>query len=77
MMKKFMRYALLLSFIVLVCTACAKEESNELLQTEHVPGTEEAAVYTATPIPSPTELPTPLPTATAIPTLNALDFLNP
>jgi len=66
MMKKFMRYALLLSFIVLVCTACAKEESNELLQTEHVPGTEEAAVYTATPIPSPTEFTSP--TATQIPT---------
>ncbi len=56
-MRKFMRCALLLSLSILLCTACAKEEQNELLQTEHIPGKEEAAVNTPTPIPSPTELP--------------------
>ena len=81
MMKKFMRCALLFSLIILLCTACSKEEQNELLQTEHVPGAEEAVVHTATPIPSTTELPsvtevpsptepvkeTPSPTPTAVP----------
>ncbi len=61
-MKKFMRCALLSSFIILFCTACEKEEPNELLQTEHIPGIEEAVVHTPTPIPSPTELP-PTPTS--------------
>ena len=59
MMKKLMRCALLVVFFVLLCTACSKEEQNELLQTEHIPGAEEAVVHTATPIPSPTELPSP------------------
>lgn len=66
-MKKFMRCALLFSLTVLLCTACAKEKQNELLQTEHIPGKEEAVVHTPTPIPSPTESASP--TATSTPTL--------
>ena len=58
-MKKIMRCALLFSFVIFICTACGKEEPNELLQTEHIPGVEEAVVHTATPIPSPTELTSP------------------
>lgn len=54
-MKKFVRCALLFSFVILLCTSCGKGEPNELLQTEHIPGTEEAVVHTATP--SPTVLP--------------------
>ncbi len=84
-MKKFMRCALLSSFIILLCTACEKEEPNELLQTEHIPGIEEAAVHTPTAIPSPTPTPqedviatqvptvapaTPTPTLTPVPTLS-------
>jgi len=53
-MKRLTRFALLFSLIILFCTACAKEEPNEHLQTEHVPGTEEAVVHTATPSPAPT-----------------------
>jgi len=66
-MKKIMRCALLFSLTVLLCTACEKGEPDELLQTEHVPGKEEAVVHTPTPIPSPTEGATP--TATKAPTL--------
>ncbi len=51
-MKKWMRYALILCFIMIICTACTKTESGELLQTEHVPGTEEAVVHTATTSPA-------------------------
>lgn len=51
-MKKLTCYVLLLSFIVICCTACAKKELNELLQTEHVPGSEVAVVHTATPVPT-------------------------
>lgn len=53
-MKKFMRCALLSGIIILLCTACEREEPNELLQTEHIPGIEEAVVHTPTAIPSPT-----------------------
>lgn len=77
MMKKFMRCALLLSFIILLCTACSKGEQNELLQTEHIPGEEEAVVYTATPIPSVTELPSPTATQVPIPTKEAKVTLSP
>lgn len=66
MMKKLMRCALLVVLFILLCTACSKGEQNELLQTEHIPGVEEAVVHTATPIPSVTEFTqAPLPTEEA------------
>lgn len=52
-MKKFVRYALLL-IVLVICVACSKEEPDSTLQTEHVPGTEEAVVHTPTPSPTPT-----------------------
>lgn len=74
MMKKFVRCALLFCFLILICVACAKSEPDELLQTEHIPGKEEAAVHTATPTPvvtkgaSPTELTSPTATQAPEPT---------
>lgn len=67
-MKKIMRCALLSSIIILLCIACEKEEPNELLQTEHIPGIEEAVVHTPTAIPSPTATQTPTPQEDAIAT---------
>ncbi len=91
-MKKATRFALIFSFILLYCTACADDKNNELLQTEHVPGEEHAAVYTATPTPpmqgavatvTPTDGVdvTPIPTMPIVPTMPALpeeepEFLN-
>jgi len=74
MMKKYMRCALLFSFLILICTACAKEEPNKLLQTEHIPGQEDAAVYTATPLPSPTEVPSP--TVTQAPAVSPEEIIS-
>ena len=64
MMKKTMRFALIFSWIVLCCAACGKDDTDELLRTEHVPGKDQAVVYTATPIPSvsPTGAPVATPT---------------
>ena len=51
-MKKTTRFAIILSLIMLCCMACGGDNADELLQTEHVPGEEQAAVYTATPVPA-------------------------
>ena len=52
-MKKYVRIAIFV-ILMLVCTACGKnEEENRLLQGEHVPGTSEASLPTPTPTTAP------------------------
>ena len=86
-MKKTTRFAIILSLIMLCCMACGGDNADELLQTEHVPGEEQAAVYTATPVPAkqdttesaitPTEEPVMTPTMPLVPTMPAMPEEEP
>ena len=82
-MKRLLRYAFFVSFMIGLLTACTKKEPDEFLQTEHVPGTEVAVVNTSTPSPAVTQqaevtTPTPAEEISPLPTLTVEEpeFMN-